>query len=67
MNTILLNGEERSIPQSCTIAELLAELDINNRYCAVERNEQLVPREQHDACQLEAGDKVEIVTLVGGG
>jgi sulfur carrier protein len=37
------------------------------RLVAVERNRDLVPRAQHAACALEAGDRVEIVTLVGGG
>ncbi|MCR9200319.1 MAG: sulfur carrier protein ThiS [Planctomycetaceae bacterium] len=67
MNTITLNGEARSIAPGCTIAQLLEELQINNRYCAVERNRELVPREQHQDCQLQSGDRVEIVTLVGGG
>ena len=43
------------------------ELGINNRYCAVERNRELVPRETHPQCQLQEGDQIEIVTLVGGG
>lgn len=67
MNTITLNGEARSVAAGCTIAQLLDELQINNRYCAVERNLELVPREQHQDCQLQPGDRVEIVTLVGGG
>lgn len=67
MITIKLNGEDRSIDQQWTIAELLQDLDINNRYCAVERNLELIPREQHAACQLQDGDRIEIVTLVGGG
>lgn len=67
MITITLNGESKSIPKDCTIASLLSELDINNRYCAVERNQELVPREQHGDHQLQAGDRIEIVTLVGGG
>ncbi len=64
---IQINGESRQIPASWTIADLLADLKIENRYCAVERNRQVVPREQHAACQLESGDQIEIVTLVGGG
>lgn len=67
MNTITLNGESRPIAADCTIAQLLEELQINNRYCAVERNLELVPREQHEDCRLQPGDRVEIVTLVGGG
>ena len=28
---------------------------------------ELVPREQHSECKLQPGDRIEIVTLVGGG
>ena len=64
---IQLNGEPHTIPESWTIADLLAELKIENRYCAVERNRQVVPREQHAASRLQPGDQIEVVTLVGGG
>ena len=64
---IQLNGESRIIPDAWTIADLLTELKIENRYCAVERNRDVVPREKHAACQLAPGDQIEVVTLVGGG
>ncbi len=67
MITIKLNGEDRSIDQQWTICDLLLDLDINNRYCAVERNLELIPREQHADCRIQDGDRIEIVTLVGGG
>ena len=65
--TITVNGQARSVAESWTVASLLADLKIENRYCAVERNLQVIPREQHAACQLQDGDQIEIVTLVGGG
>jgi len=34
---------------------------------AVERNREVVARREHDQTRLEAGDKVEIVVMVGGG
>lgn len=64
---IQLNGEPKEIPESWSIADLLADLKIENRYCAVERNRSVVPREQHAACPLQDGDQIEVVTLVGGG
>ena len=64
---IQLNGESRIIDAIWTIADLLTDLRIENRYCAVERNGNVVPREQHQHCRLQAGDKIEVVTLVGGG
>ena len=64
---ILVNGQPRSVPAGQTIAVLLAELKLEPRFLAVERNRVLVPRRQHANCTLEEGDQLEIVTLVGGG
>jgi thiamine biosynthesis protein ThiS len=64
---IQLNGEPRQISEALTLADLLHELKIENRYCAVERNGRVVPREVHGNCVLQSGDLIEIVTLVGGG
>jgi thiamine biosynthesis protein ThiS len=33
----------------------------------VEVNEEVVPRARLSDCRLEAGDRLELVTLVGGG
>lgn len=67
MINIQLNGEPRAVQAECSLSVLLIELGINNRYCAVERNLQLIPREEHKTCILQDGDRIEIVTLVGGG
>jgi len=64
---IQLNGESRVIATNWTIADLLTDLRIENRYCAVERNSRVVPREEHSDCRLQPGDRIEVVTLVGGG
>ncbi len=64
---IQLNGNARTVNPSSTIAELLSDLKIESRYCAVERNREVVPREHHADCRLQPGDQIEIVTLVGGG
>ena len=34
---------------------------------AVEVNQQIVPRGEHEAHQLQDGDQLEVVSLVGGG
>ena len=65
--SIHLNGATREINPAWTISDLLRELQIESRYCAVERNLAVVPREQHADCQLQDGDHIEVVTLVGGG
>ncbi len=64
---IWINGEARDVPPGTTVAELLRQLEMQPRFLAVERNLQIVPRGEHAACVLTAGDRLEIVTLVGGG
>jgi sulfur carrier protein len=62
-----INGESQQINDGTSLSNLLAELRINRQLVAVEVNAELVPREDHDQCVLNAGDRLEIVTLVGGG
>lgn len=64
---LTVNGLPRELADGSTIADLLAELELDPRTLAVERNLNLVPRAQHAETQLAAGDRVEVVTLVGGG
>lgn len=65
--TIVVNGEPRSIADRTTIAELLEQLGLGRSACAVEVNHDLVPKPKHPDRALAEGDRVEIVTLVGGG
>lgn len=64
---IVVNGEPRRIAAAMTVAELLAELKVPARGVAVEVNLQIVPRAQHAEQRLQAGDRLEVVSLVGGG
>ena len=64
---IRLNGEQRDVREGTTVAELVAELELRPEAVAVERNGRLVRRAEHARTALEAGDRLEIVTLVGGG
>jgi sulfur carrier protein len=64
---ITVNGQPREIAEAMTVAQLLDELALATKYVAVEVNLQLVPRQKHAEHWLRAGDRLEIVTLVGGG
>ena len=65
---ISVNGREEECPAGTTVAELVARLEPTRaRACAVEVNLALVPRSRHAERRLAEGDRVEIVTLVGGG
>ena len=65
--TIIINGESREVPHSTTVAELLGELAVLSKHVAVEVNLELVPRSRHGEHVLHENDRLEVVTLVGGG
>jgi sulfur carrier protein len=65
--TITLNGESRDVAAGMTVAELLGKLEILPKQVAVEVNLELVPRSRHNERVLFENDRLEIVTLVGGG
>jgi thiazole synthase len=67
MLTIHVNGGDQPLPEPITVAQLLARLGHDPRKVAVEVNEAVVPARSHSEHRLSAGDRVEIVTLVGGG
>ena len=64
---VAVNGEPREVPEGTTIDALLTALAIDRRRIAVERNREIVPRAQHASTALDDGDRIEIVTMVGGG
>lgn len=64
---IHLNGDERNIDDSETIASLLEMLELGGRRLAVECNGEIVPRSRHADHRLQSGDRVEIVHAIGGG
>jgi sulfur carrier protein len=64
--SIFVNGEARSVAAGTTVATLIETLGIAGRV-AVERNREVVPRAHHATTVLGDGDRLEIVTFVGGG
>jgi thiamine biosynthesis protein ThiS len=64
---ITVNDRPHEVVAGTTLAELLDEMGLQPKLVAVEVNLQVVPRQQHGQCTLQEGDRLEIVTLVGGG
>jgi sulfur carrier protein len=65
--TIQLNGKSREVADGASVASLLEELGVKQPHVAVELNLEVVPRAQHSSTALREGDRLEVVTLVGGG
>jgi thiamine biosynthesis protein ThiS len=64
---ILVNDVPRTVPAETSVETLLRLLGLQPRFLAVELNRRVVPRGEHPLAMLTEGDRVEIVTLVGGG
>jgi len=64
---LLLNGEERDVADVVTIADLVGALGLDARKVAVERNLEIAPRSTYADTALVDGDRIEIVTFIGGG
>lgn len=64
---LLLNGEERDVAGVVTIADLVSALGLDARKVAVERNLEIAPRSTYAETALADGDRIEIVTFIGGG
>ena len=64
---VSVNGQSRVVSDGSSVTDLLRDLELDRNRVAVERNREIVPRSEHSACSLAAGDAIEIVTFVGGG
>jgi thiamine biosynthesis protein ThiS len=63
---VTVNGEPRAV-RAANVADLLAEIGLDTRKVAVERNLEIVPRSTYAATPLAEGDALEIVHFIGGG
>ena len=64
---IVLNGESRDVPEACSIATLLSDLQIRSHQVAVEVNLTIVDRRAFEGTALRDGDRVEVIGFIGGG
>jgi len=64
---IIVNGKKYKIKENQNILMLLKKLGFKMSKVAVEINQDLIPRETYKSVILKKGDKVEIVTFLGGG
>ncbi len=67
MITIEFNGQASQVDEQSTVTDLLRLAKVESRFCAVELNLEIVPKDLYDSKSLNDGDKIEVVTLVGGG
>ncbi|MEO0608322.1 MAG: sulfur carrier protein ThiS [Pseudomonadota bacterium] len=64
---IFLNGESQEVEDGLSVEALVHSLSGDPRGIAIERNQEIVPKAEHAATQLQDGDRLEVVQFVGGG
>ncbi len=64
---IQVNGEPRDVADGTTVGGLLRELDVNVSRVAVEVSLEIVDRQDVEGRILREGDRVEILSFIGGG
>jgi len=64
---ITVNGKQRECGKSCSVKDLLDELDITPDRVAIVLNEDVLPPKRIPYVILREGDRLEILTLAAGG
>ena len=64
---ITVNGESRTIKPGASVIDLLQEIGLSSGRVAIERNLEILPRDQWPITIIQPNDRYEIVHFVGGG
>ena len=64
---IQVNGESRQVREEINVTGLLQDLQLDVERVAVEINLEILDRRDFDARILEEGDRIEIMSFIGGG
>jgi sulfur carrier protein len=62
-----VNGEAHTCSAQTTLPQLLVQMGLNPRLLAVEYNGEILHRQFWEETEIRAEDRLEIVTIVGGG
>jgi thiamine biosynthesis protein ThiS len=62
-----VNGESREVEKDTTVATLLEELGTPPERAAIELNLQILDKQDYTRTVLKDGDRLEIISFVGGG
>lgn len=65
--TLQVNGETCSCSSQTFLPDFLQQLGFNPRLVAVEYNGEILHRQFWLQTQIQPGDRLEVVTIVGGG
>ncbi len=64
---ITVNGKQIQLASEMSVADYLEQNNYQIKRIAVELNEEILPKYSYSDTMLKDGDRLEVVTLVGGG
>jgi len=64
---IKVNGESTEVEEGSSISVFLGSLNLSAPRLAIELNGEIISKSAYDQTKLSPGDKLEIVSFVGGG
>lgn len=64
---ITVNGKQIQLASEMSVADYLEQNNYQIKRIAVELNEEILPKYSYSDTMLKDGDRLEIVTFVGGG
>jgi thiamine biosynthesis protein ThiS len=67
LNKFFLNGEQYSTNYNITLSQLISYFNYNSSLLVLEYNNFICNRKNWDKISIKNNDKIEIVTIVGGG
>ncbi len=64
---VTVNGKEVELKNSRTVADFIVERNVTGKMFVIEKNLEIVQKEDYNKVEIKAGDVIEIVGFVGGG
>lgn len=64
---ITVNGKQIQLTSEMSVADYLEQNNYQINRIAVEMNEEILPKYSYSEIMLKDGDRLEVVTFVGGG
>ena len=64
---ITVNGKQIQLSSEMSVADYLEQYNYQIKRIAVELNEEILPKYSYSDTMLKDGDRLEVVTFVGGG
>lgn len=64
--SITINGKEQKVNDGTTINDILDKLNITNKMLVVEKNTEIIQKDQYNL-PINNNDNIEIVMFCGGG